>query len=63
MTYWIASGNRENWEVVKKHIWGVPKRSRSLHDRVKVGDHILIYARSEAHGKEILPSVILDDLP
>ncbi len=62
MTYWIASGNRENWEVVKKHnIWGVPKRSRSLHGRVKVGDNILIYARSETHGKEVLPSVILGE--
>lgn len=41
MAYWIASGNRENWEVVKKNnIWGVPRRSISLHGRVKAGDHI-----------------------
>lgn len=62
MAIWIASGNRENWEVVKKHnIWGVPKRSKSLHSRVKVGDTILMYARSETHAKEIFPSVILGE--
>lgn len=62
MAIWIASGNRENWKVVKKHnIWGVPKRSRSLHTRVKVGDTILRYARSETHAKEVFPSVILGE--
>lgn len=60
MAYWIASGNRENWEIVKKHnIWGVPKRSKGLHSRVKVGDSILMYARSEIHTKEVFPSVIM----
>ena len=62
MAIWIASGNRENWEVVKKHnIWGVPKRSKGLHSRVKVGDTILIYARSETHAKEVFPSVIMGE--
>jgi len=62
MAIWIASGNRENWEIVKKHnIWGVPKRSKSLHTRVKVGDTILMYARSETHAKEVFPSVILGE--
>lgn len=62
MAIWIASGNRENWEVVKKYnIWGVPKRSKSLHTRVKVGDIILMYARSETHAKEVFPSVILGE--
>lgn len=59
MTYWIASGN---WEIVKKHnIWGVPKRSKSLHTRVKIGDIIFIFARSETHAKEVFPSVILGE--
>lgn len=59
MAYWVASGNRTNWEVVKKHnIWGVPKRSQALHGRVKIGDTILIYTRAEIHGKEIYPSSI-----
>ncbi|MDX8551966.1 EVE domain-containing protein [Methanospirillum sp. J.3.6.1-F.2.7.3] len=62
MTIWIASGNRENWEVARKHnIWGVPKRSRGFHSRVKKGDTILIYARSETHGRETLPSVIFGE--
>jgi len=62
MTIWIASGNRENWEVVKKHnIWGVPKRSKGLYSRVKVGDTILIFARSETHTKEVFPSVIMGE--
>jgi len=62
MAYWIASGNRENWEVVKTHnIWGVPKRSKSLHNRVEVGDTILMYTRSEVHGKDVLPSTIMGE--
>jgi len=62
MTIWIASGNRENWEVARKHnIWGVPKRSKALHSRKKKGDTILIYARSETHAKEVLSSVILGE--
>lgn len=62
MAIWIASGNRENWEVVKKHnIWGVPKRSKGLHSRVKKGDTILIYARSETHEREVFPSVIMGE--
>ncbi len=62
MAYWIASGNRQNWEVVKKsNIWGVPKRSQSLLNRVKVGDTILMYVRSEVHGKEVLPSAIMGE--
>jgi predicted RNA-binding protein len=62
MTIWIASGNRQNWEVVKRdNIWGVPKRGKGLHSRVKAGDTILMYARSETHTKEVLPSVILGE--
>lgn len=59
MVYWVASGNRTNWEVVKKyHIWGVPQRSKSLHSRVKIGDNLLMYSRSETYEKEIYPSII-----
>jgi predicted RNA-binding protein len=62
MAIWIASGNRENWEVVKTHnIWGVPKRSKGLHSRVKNGDTILIYARSETRGNDVLPSAIMGE--
>ena len=62
MAIWIASGNRQNWEVAKKHnIWGVPRRSKGLHSRVKPGDTILIYVRSETHGDTVLPSAIMGD--
>ncbi len=62
MAIWIASGNRENWEIVKKHnIWGVPKRNKGLHSRVKVGDTVLMYARSETHANEVFPSIILGE--
>lgn len=62
MAIWIASGNRQNWEVVKKHnIWGVPKRSKGLHSRVKPGDTILMYVRSETHGDTVLPSAIMGE--
>jgi len=59
MTYWIASSNRDNAEVVRvKHIWGVPGRNRSLMHRVKPGDTILVYVRQEREGDSILPSAI-----
>lgn len=62
MAIWIASGNRQNWEVAKKHaIWGVPKRSRGLHARVKPGDTILMYVRSEPHGDVVLPSAVMGE--
>jgi len=42
MTHWIASSNRDNWKILeKKHIWGVPKRNKTLLHRVKPGDTIL----------------------
>jgi predicted RNA-binding protein len=44
MSYWIASGNRENGEVaVTENIWGGPKWSKGLHIRVKSGDTMLMY--------------------
>lgn len=64
MTRWIASLNRENWEVVKKkHVWGVPKRNRNVvMERVQPGDSILIYVKQEMAGDEFLPSAVLGDL-
>ncbi|NLL09916.1 MAG: EVE domain-containing protein [Methanomicrobiales archaeon] len=59
MSYWIASSNRPNWEVIRNHsIWGVPKRNKSLLTRVAPGDKILIYVRAEQHGNILLPSAI-----
>jgi len=59
MTYWIASSNRDNAEVVReKHIWGVPRRNWSLMHRVKSGDKMLVYVRGEQKGETALPSAI-----
>lgn len=59
MTIWIASTNRENWEVIKKNnLWGVPKRYKNSITRTRVGDKILIFVRQESVGGTILPSAI-----
>ncbi len=59
MTHWIASSNRDNWKILeKKHVWGVPKRNKSLMQRVKPGDTILVYVRQEKEDNTILPSAI-----
>lgn len=59
MTHWIASSNRDNAKILeKKHIWGVPKRNKTLMQRVKPGDTILVYVRQEKQGDTILPSAI-----
>ena len=59
MTHWIASSNRENAKILdQKHIWGVPRRNRTLMHRVKPGDAILIYVRQEKEGETILPSAV-----
>jgi predicted RNA-binding protein len=48
MTIWIASTNRENWEVIReKNLWGVPKRNKKSIERSSPGDKILIFVRQE----------------
>ncbi|WAI01367.1 EVE domain-containing protein [Methanogenium organophilum] len=59
MTIWIASTNRNNWEIIKnKNLWGVPKRNKNSIERSKPGDKILIFVRQEKVGDAILPSAI-----
>ncbi|SCL76753.1 EVE domain protein [Methanoculleus chikugoensis] len=59
MTHWIASSNRENARILDtKHIWGVPRRNKTLMHGVKPGDTILVYVRRELEGDTILPSAI-----
>ncbi|WP_054848081.1 EVE domain-containing protein [Methanoculleus chikugoensis] len=57
MTHWIASSNRDNQKILDaKHIWGgVPKRNKTLMQRVKPGDTILVYVRQEKEDDTILP--------
>ncbi|MCK9278481.1 MAG: EVE domain-containing protein [Methanoculleus sp.] len=59
MTHWIASSNRDNQKILEqKHIWGVPKRNKTLMQRVEPGDTILVYVRQEKEGDTLLPSAI-----
>ena len=59
MTHWIASSNRDNARILDaKQIWGVPKRNKTLMQRVKPGDTILIYVRREKEIDTIRPSAI-----
>ena len=59
MTHWIASSNRDNARILDaKQIWGVPKRNKTLMQRVKPGDTILVYVRQEKEGDTLLPSAI-----
>ena len=59
MTHWIASSNCANQKILdQKHVWGVPRRNKSLMQRVKPGDTILVYIRQEKEGDTILPSAI-----
>ncbi|MDD3622332.1 MAG: EVE domain-containing protein [Methanofollis sp.] len=59
MTYWFASSNRDNWEIIrKKNIWGIPKRNKSIIQRVQVGDAIVIYVAQKKDGDITLPLAI-----
>ena len=59
MTHWIASSNRENAKILNtKRVWGVPRRNRTLMQRVKPGDIILVYVRQEKKGDTTLPTAI-----
>lgn len=59
MVRWLAISNRENSDVVlKKHIWGVPRRYINAISRVQPGDTILIYVGQKAVDKEVLPPAI-----
>ena len=59
MTHWIASSNRDNARILDaKQFWGVPKRNRTLMQRVKPGDTILVHVRQEKEDDTVLPSAI-----
>ena len=59
MIHWIASSNRANTKILDtKRVWGVPRRNRTLMQRVKPGDIILVYVRQEKKGDTTLPSAI-----
>jgi len=59
MTRWLAISNRENSEVViKKQVWGVPKRHINAISRVVAGDTLLVYVGQKVVERETLPPAI-----
>jgi predicted RNA-binding protein len=44
VNYWLCITNEKNWEIIRKrNIWGVPKRSRGIIQKVKTGDLLIFY--------------------
>ncbi|MBW2675000.1 MAG: EVE domain-containing protein [Deltaproteobacteria bacterium] len=60
MTHWLAISNRDNSEVViRKNIWGVPKRHINQIGKTKTGDTLLIYVGQQVIDKDTtLPPAI-----
>jgi predicted RNA-binding protein len=60
MEHWLAISNRDNSKVViKKHVWGVPKRHINTIARTEPGDTLLIYVGQQVVDKETtLPPAI-----
>lgn len=59
MSYWFASSNRDNWEIIrKKNIWGIPKRNKAIIQRAQIGDAIVIYVAQKKEGDVVLPPAI-----
>jgi predicted RNA-binding protein len=60
MEHWLAISNRDNSKIVmKKHIWGVPKRHISTINKTKPGDTLLVYVGQQVVDRDTtLPPAI-----
>jgi predicted RNA-binding protein len=59
MTRWLAISSLENSEVViKRHIWGVPRRYINTIRRVKPGGTVFVYVGQEVVDRGVLPPAI-----
>ncbi|MDN7026127.1 EVE domain-containing protein [Methanoculleus sp. FWC-SCC1] len=59
MTRWLAISNRENSDVViRKHVWGVPKRYANTIGRVQPGDTVLVYVGQKIVDRDVLPPAL-----
>jgi len=48
---WILSGNPSNWKVaLRRNIWGLKPKHRSLWQQVKEGDPVFLYATRPISG-------------
>lgn len=51
MSYWLAIGPADNWEIgIKKKIWGVRPRHSKAWGQVQDGDTIFFYAMAPVKG-------------
>lgn len=60
MEHWLAISNRDNSEIVmKKRIWGVPKRHVNQISKTQPGDTLLVYVGQQVVDKDTtLPPAI-----
>jgi predicted RNA-binding protein len=61
MIRWLATSTRENADVVmRKEVWGVPKKDLNQINRIRPGDTLLLYVGHEVIDQDItLPPAIL----
>jgi len=61
MTRWFATSTRENADIViRKEVWGVPKKDINQINRIRPGDTLLLYVGHEAIDQDItLPPAII----
>jgi hypothetical protein len=51
MSYWLAIGPAENWEIgIKKKVWGVTPRHSKAWGQVEPGDTVFFYAMAPVKG-------------
>lgn len=51
MSYWLAIGPADNWEIgIKKKIWGVTPRHSKAWNQVQNGDTVFFYAMTPVKG-------------
>jgi hypothetical protein len=51
MTYWLAIGPAENWEIgIRKRTWGITPRHSKSWSKVQPGDTVFFYAMAPVKG-------------
>ena len=53
MAYWLCITTEENWKVIReKNVWGVPDRHKNTIAKVKPGDKLVIYVKTDKVVKD-----------
>jgi len=51
VNYWLCITSEKNWEIIRKrNVWGVPKRSWAIIQKVKIGDLLVFYVAPKRVG-------------